>query len=332
MTRCYDSFVMSFRWGAVLAVVNAVLLMPAGAQQTAYPNPSQLPVERATRGLVERALQEHRYDYAETLLIQEAQKKPRVPELLTFLGRLFFLDGKFLNCTVALSKADKLKPLNDKDRFTLAMAFAAMKRPDWARPELETLRRTQPKNALYVYWLGKLDFDEQNLPSAIERFEEAIQLDAGLVKAHDMLGVSQGVAGRYEQAARHFEEANRLNRLAAAPSPWPPLDYGSALLAAGNTSQAEPYLREALRYGPGLAKAHYLLASVLEKKHEDSEALDELKRAAKLDGSGAESWYALARLYRKAGRTVEAAEATAEFHKRAKSAKATVAFPRVERP
>jgi tetratricopeptide (TPR) repeat protein len=310
---------MSFRLLAVGGVLCAGILMSVSAHQTAQPNASQLPLTPEAKSLLGRALQEHRYDDAETLLVQKTQKKPEVRELLTFLGEVFFLDHKFLNCAVAMSKADKLAPLGSDHRFTLALAYLAMKRPDWARPELDTLHRANPKNSLYVYWLGKLDFEDQQLPAAIEKFKEAIRLDPGSVKANDMLGVSNEVAGKNDEAVSYFEQAVRLNRRAVPPSAWPPLDYGSMLLKASKVPEAVPYLREAVRYEPKLAKAHYRLGCLLELQKKGDEAIAELKLAAALDPVDAEPWYALARIYRREGRKDEAANAASEFQKRLKN-------------
>ncbi|MFN7995568.1 MAG: tetratricopeptide repeat protein [Bryobacteraceae bacterium] len=311
---------MTFRPVAVVASTHAALLLTLCAQQPVDLEPSQLPIEPSARSRVEHALHERNYPEAEAILIRDAQGAATSSKLLCFLGKVFFLDRKFLNSAVALTKADKLEPLSEADRYTLAMAFAALGRPDLARADLEKLRGAQPKNALYVYWLGKLDFEEQNLPDAIEKFEEAIRLDGGFVKAHDMLGVSKDVAGEYDEAARHLEDANRLNRASVSPSPWPPLDYGDMLLRQGEPWKAEPYLREALRYEEKLAKAHYLLASALEGERKNAEAVEQLKRAAELDVSYPEPWYALARLYRKAGQAQEVETALAEYEKRAKAA------------
>jgi tetratricopeptide (TPR) repeat protein len=282
---------------------------------------SGLPLTAESKTRIESALKERRYTEAEALLVQEAERKPESRPLLTFLGRVFFLDNKFLNCATALSKAERIAPLIAADRFTLAMAFIGMKHPDWARAELEKLRQSDAKNALYLYWLGKLDFDDQNLPAAVQKFEQAIQLDPGLVKAHDMLGVSREMAGKYDEAGRHFEDAIRLNRKSPAPSAWPPLDYGSMLLKTGEPAGAEAYLREAVRYDPKLAKARYRLGSALQKLGRADEAIAELNQAAALDPADPEPWYALARIYRQQNRSKEADQAIEEFQKRSRNGK-----------
>jgi len=57
------------------------------------------------------------------------------------------------------------------------------RRPTWARPEVEKLAEASPRNPLYPYWEGRLDHDRQNLPAAITKFEKAIALDTGFMKA-----------------------------------------------------------------------------------------------------------------------------------------------------
>jgi tetratricopeptide (TPR) repeat protein len=91
------------------------------------------------------------------------------------------------------------------------------------------------------------------------------------------------------------------------------------LLKASKVPEAVPYLREAVRYEPKLAKAHYRLGCLLELQKKGDEAIAELKLAAALDPVDAEPWYALARIYRREGRKDEAANAASEFQKRLKN-------------
>jgi tetratricopeptide (TPR) repeat protein len=300
---------------AVVAL-SGTLLMALQTEQPAHLKMPQLPFEPAVQRGLQQNLDEHNYAGAEALLIREIEKQPKSAELLTFLGNIFFLDRKFMNCAVAMSKAEKLAPLSEGDQFTLAMAFVALKRPDWARPELEKLHAAHKENASYSYWLGKLEFDGQNLPNAIERFQEAVRLNPQLVRGYDMLGVSRQKAGQHDEAVKAFEEAIRLNRTATPPSAWPPLDYGSMLLEDGKAEEAEPYLREAVKYEPRLAKAHYKLGSSLDTEHKDDEAVTELKRAAQLDPADPQPWHALAKIYRRKGQQRDADDALAEFKKR----------------
>ena len=52
-----------------------------------------------------------------------------------------------------------LGPLDNHARLQLALAYIAMKRGDWARPELERLALAEPANVTYSCWLARLDYD-----------------------------------------------------------------------------------------------------------------------------------------------------------------------------
>src|SRR5436190_1564185 len=114
-------------------------------------------LDAATREQVSRALAALDYETAERLLVAASDRSAKTPELLTFLGGIFFLDSKYLNSAIAMAKADHLGGLSGANRFTLAMCYVKLRRPNWARPQLEKLAQEEPLNPLYPYWLARLD-------------------------------------------------------------------------------------------------------------------------------------------------------------------------------
>ena len=112
---------------------------------------NDLPLDPSARQEIEAALKSHDYASAEATLVQVADQHPKVPQIYGYLGRIFFVDGKYLNAAIALKKAEALQPLEEKDRFTLAMAYISLERPAWARPELEKLAEAKSsKSALSI--------------------------------------------------------------------------------------------------------------------------------------------------------------------------------------
>jgi Tfp pilus assembly protein PilF len=79
---------------------------------------------------------------------------------------------------------------------------------------------------------------------------------------------------------------------------------------------AEQDLREALKYDPKFALAHYHLARALENEGRSDAAIDEYKTAAALDVKLAEPLYSLGLLYRRRGQEAESATALAEYRRR----------------
>ena len=253
---------------------------------------------------------------AEMLLIEATQANPNSPQLLIAVAGVFFLDGDFANTAIAYKKAEKLAPLDERSRFTLAMAYVALNRREWARPELEKLAGAQPKSPLYPYWIARLDYDEQKFEAAVERLRRAVSLKPDYMKAHDNLALNLEALGKFDEAQRAYEEAVRLNRLQKPSSPWPPLNLGIMLLKLGKVEAAEPLLREALEYNPKSAEARYRLGMLLEKKGNTPEAIAQLTQSSDLDTGYPDPVYALARLYRQAGDSQKAQSALSEFQKR----------------
>jgi len=307
---------------ALLRILAALIaLCTAVSGQYPLPKPGIgldeiLPLSPAQRTELEAAMKVRNYRSAETLLVKAIKANPKSYALLKLAGGVFFLDKKYFNSALAFKKAELIEPLDEASRFTLAMAYLAGGRPDGARIELERLAETQPKTSLYIYWLARLDYDDQKFEAAIEKLNKAIALTPDYMKAHDNLGLCLEALGRYDEAAESYQEAIRLNRLQKTGSAWPPLNLGVMLLKRGKGGEAEGYLREALRYDPGFAEAHYRLGTLLEKKGQAAEAIAELKRAAALDPAYPEPQYALARLYRKTGDLEEAKAALRDFQRR----------------
>ncbi len=278
-----------------------------GLSPTALEN---APLDPSRRASLREAIKNHNYTRAEALLLQEIRRSPKLPQLLAVLGGVFFLDGKYLNSAIAMKKAEALSPLDDRNRFTLAMAYIILDHRDWARPELEKLARSNPRNALYPYWLSRLDYDAMQFTAAVANTRKALELDPSFMKAYDNLGLCYEALGKHDEAIQSYEEAIRLNRQNRLSSPWPPLDLGALLIKLGRFEQAEAYLKESLRYDPRFPQAHYQLGLLLEKQKKDSEAMHELNQAVDLKPSYAEPHFVLGRIYQRKG---DARNAEAEW-------------------
>lgn len=241
-------------------------------------------------------------------------------ELLSLCGAVEFLEGKMGAAVASFRQAAKLAPLQDSDSFTLAMALVKLGHDAEARGVLGELARKYPERAIYVYWLGRLDYDQRRYEEAVEKLSKATDLDPQSFRAWDSLGLAFDMQGRMEQALGAFEKAASLNRNQAHPSPWPPHDLGYLLLRMGKAQEAEAALRESLRYDPELAQAHYHLGRVLEKEGRQAEAIDEYRAAISRDTASPDACYSLAMLYRKLHREAEANAMFAEFRKRKQAA------------
>jgi tetratricopeptide (TPR) repeat protein len=260
---------------------------------------------------LDNSLRERDYTAAEKLLLAEIDRDPHSPRtarLLAFAGTVYFRNADYVNAAVAWKKSEAIAPLKPSLRFSLAMAYLRMAHPDWARPVLESLAMQLPKDALYPYWLGRLDYDGHKYNDAISHFQHAIDLDPTMARAYDNLGLCYYYENQNDLAVSDFEKAITLEKSSPHPSPWPYLNLAITQQFLNHLSEAEANLHEAIRLDPAFAKAHFQLGTVLEDSNRPEAALDELREAARLDAAYAEPHMAMARILHKLGREPAARE------------------------
>ena len=298
----------------VWRIITAALWLVAASSCCAQDSPAEihrtynlsaLQLSPEHRSQVEAALQQKDYKTAERILVQEAELDPRSPRaarLLEFSGGLFFLDAQYGNSVIAWKKAEAIAPFDEQTRFTLAMAYIEVNRRSWARSELDKLSLAHPDNALYLYWLARIDYDDQRYSEAIARLQRIVELDPNMVRSHDLLGLCYDYTGHFDQALASFSRAVELNRVQAKPSPWPPLDMAVTQMELNQLANAEKGLREAISYNPKLPQAQYQLGRVLDKEGKVEQAIQALKTSAALDAAYADPHYLLGRMYQKVGK------------------------------
>ena len=296
------------------AILLALVLAGVHAHAQQPPSPPALPA--AYRGSeIDRALQARDWPKAEELLVAAIERAPGSHALLQALGSVFLARQKPLNAAIAIKKAEALAPIDNPTRFTLALAYIALERGDWARPELERLAAAEPATVTYDYWLGRLDYDAGHYAAAARRFERVVADDPASIRAHDNLGLCYDALNEPDRALVHHRKAVELNRSVETRSPWPPLNLAIVLRRGGDLAEAEQLLREAIEYDATLAQAHYQLGMVLEQDDRLEEAVQALQQAAVRDPKYADPHYALARVYRLLGRSGEAERALAAFER-----------------
>jgi tetratricopeptide (TPR) repeat protein len=302
--------------GLALAAL-AVLVLPLHAQSASdesAPHASMigsLQLAPEVRFQLQHAIDTHDYIAAERLLLAEIDRDPHSPRaarLLAYVGTVYFLNHDYMNSAIAWKKSEAIAPLDPKLRFSLAMAYIRMAHPDWARTELESLAAENKMQALYPYWLGRLDYDGHEYERAIRNFQRAIALDPRMARSYDNLGLCYYYENQNDLAVENFKKAIELDRGSEHPSAWPYLNLAITQQFLNQLADAEKNLREAVRLDPAFAKAHFQLGTVLEDLQKPDAAVEELKEAARLDPAYAEPHMALARIYQKLGQEASARE------------------------
>jgi tetratricopeptide (TPR) repeat protein len=269
-----------------------------------------------SEALVGELRAQHYTRVEETLASLKPANDEQHAELLGLRGAVEFLDGKMAEAAEAFREAEKIRPVKEGDRFTLAMALVKLGDDNEARAVLTSLANEHPASAIYWYWLGRMDYDLRRYSESVANLQKALIRDPKSVRVWDALGLAWDMQGQMEEARRAFEKAVSLNRAQSQPSAWPPHNFGYLLLRLDETGAAENALRESLRYDAKLARTHYYLARVLEKEDRASEAVQEFRIAVADDPASADACYSLAMLYRKLQREAEANDMFAEYRKR----------------
>jgi len=298
---------------------------PAAAPQPPLPLPpddATTPILRPPPAGVEIETSIAAGDYARAarLLAAAIARAPEDRALLVRIAGVFTLDRRPLNAAVALKKAEMLAPLDAYERLQLVLAYVAMGRDDWARPELARLAGERPDDVVPTYWLARLDYNAGLYASAIARLETVIARQPDFARAHDNLGLCLEALNEPERAIAHYRAAVRLTRDEAPPSPWPAVNLATLLRTRGELEEARALLEEALRHDASLAQAHYQMGLLLEQGGELEPAAAALRRAAEADPQFAEPLYVLARVVRRLGRQADADAALAAFERRRTSA------------
>ncbi|MBC7853893.1 MAG: tetratricopeptide repeat protein, partial [Pirellulaceae bacterium] len=252
------------------------------------------------------ALQARNYVRAEIVLLRELKQGPESAPLLSALGGVHFQAGNFERAAAFFEKANRIQPLDESNRFTLAMAYAALNQRERAREHLLGL----PETAMTLYWQGRLEFAGADYKRAIPRFEKAIELNPSFVRAHDSLGLTYEAVSNFDEAVRYYRLAMEKN---AECSPWPAHNLGKLLLTLGRTDEAESVLTTCVSCAPDFAPGHYQLGRLREKQGRVNEAMASLRTATQKKPGSPDAWFALARVYQKLGHPFDQAEALANL-------------------
>ncbi len=300
LVQCLDWRAVVKKKGWIIALAPAVFCqtLPVCAQiavlQQDDPSTSsfslqlmELQVDPLRLADLEKAIKVRDYKPAEKILVEEAERDPRSPrsaKLLAIAGGIFFLDAQYLEAAIAWKKAEAIAPLDDRSRFTLAMAYVKLNRRDGARAELDKLAAAQPQNPLFLYWLGRLDYDARDYSSAITRLQKVIELDPKMMRAYDTLGLCFDYLGKFDDAVKNYNRAVELNRLQSKPSPWPHVDLAISFIALNRLPEAEKIesLKKAVALNAEYPEPHYLLGKIYHRLGNDPLSKTEIARFTEL--------------------------------------------------
>lgn len=218
--------------------------------------------------------------------------------------------GKYQAAEAKYTALLQKNPNNTAARSGLAVAQAELYKLGAAEKNAQAVLAKDPKNVFAHIALGvtyrnrtaSQDMEyrlqkEALLNQSARELERAVQLDGGLPEAHNQLGVTYRLQGRYDDAERAFDKAADLD-----PS------FGEAMvnksimmMERGDMAGAKSVLQSAIKLNSKNHMAHYRLGESKLRLGDAHGALESLNTALALDKDNAAIMGMMAEAYDKQG-------------------------------
>jgi tetratricopeptide (TPR) repeat protein len=164
-----------------------------------------------------------------------------------------------------------------------------------------------PQSARLRVGLGVVHYSLGQYDEAVESLCQGVDLDPRDTKALYFLGKMYDISPRLaEEVTKRLARFATLYPQNAAANYYYALSLRKHSDSSEAVTQAEAFLRKAIRLNPAFPEAHYELATICEAKSHDTEAVGEYETAVKLDPGLEKAHFRLARLYQKLGKAAEA--------------------------
>ena len=274
---------------------------------------AEAPLSDAERVDLDKAVAKHNYAAEKAVIDRALAEHPGSFELLVMAGRLAYLEKHPKDAADALARADRIKPIAEADRVTLALGLGFSDQLPQARAELLNLIKAAPQNAEYEFLLGRVEANAKHMEDAAKHSSKAIELDPSMVGAYENLGRAQENLGLVDEARKTYEAGALHNRKNKVHWEWSPLDLGVIVLKAGELDEAEKLFREALQYNPRFGWAHYYMGQLFQKRGKEAEAMLEYKAAVIDEPRLRHAWLALGRQFTRQGNKADADKALQMF-------------------
>jgi tetratricopeptide (TPR) repeat protein len=209
---------------------------------------------------------------------------PNSSQLNVNLANVLRRQGEVEEALVLYRRAVEADPDNVLAHTNLGSAYRSLGRFDDAERHYRIALQAGPdKTALYN--LANLLQAREEYSEAVDRYREALAIDANDPRIHNNLGNALFSSGDLDAAEQHFRASTRI-----APKYYRAYNnLGMVVQERGDLDDAIALYRTALRIEPDYASAHRNLASALRAVDEREQALQHYRRALELDPDDVET-------------------------------------------
>lgn len=233
---------------------------------------------------------------------------PHATEVHFVLGYVLLRERRPAESLTEYNAGVQLRTPTSEEMISVASDYILLKDLPDAEKSLLFAATHDPSNAAVWYLLGRTQYNQDHNADAAHSFARSLELRPRDVRAEYNLGLAFEKLDRASDAMGAYNTAITWQSGTSDPDPQPYLDLGSLLLRQGKPAEALGPLQQAVHFGPRNALANQQLGLALEALHRDQEAIASLQRAAALAPGAEQPHFFLGRIFRRLGRTADAAQ------------------------
>ncbi len=258
-----------------------------------------------------------RFPEAENVLVNLINTGQAEGEVYNLLAWSYYKQNKFQETVRAMDRAIDLEPAKESNYLDLGQMLFDRQLLTPAREVAQKALERIP-NSFACYMLkGKIEAKQGAFTDAVITYRRAAALNPESPEANYNGARMQWLAGMNDEAMATFEQG--LKRFPQDALTYQ--EYALMLLKqaeegyAPAEARAVSLLKQASTLDKSLAEPHYLIGNLWLRKGRTTEALQELLTAARLNPAEAKTHFALARAYRRLGRSEQEATEHAAYDK-----------------
>lgn len=230
------------------------------------------------------------------------------------LAWCYHKEGNLKEAIKAMDLAIDREPARESNYLDLAMILTEHRRYSVALAAAKKAIEVAPDSYQAHRWKGFIETKLHYSLEAIKSYSRAVEIKPDAAEALLGLAVAQMSEGKLQDAQATFQKGiERFPRDALLRQ-----EYGRMLVLwedrdAASQARGVSLLRTALALDSTLAESHFQLGKLAMRDGDTQGALEHLQAAQKLSPRNKSVHYALAGLYRRLGRSEEAAKEIREF-------------------
>ena len=252
---------------------------------------------------------------AQELLLKLAEHDDGSADVYALLGNCYESQHQFQSALQAYQRAIELDPSQIVHYGDLISLELDLGRTDAAMDLANRARNFAPKDARAWVWKGNVELRTNAFQDAQPSFLRARELDStnpdatlGLAGAKALAGSNEEAISEYKNGIARFPKDARFYMACAAM-------YSAMPSALELQSQTENLLEQAIKLEPQSAEAHYQSGQLAVQQGKLQKAESELVTSIKSDASKSKTHFVLSGVYRRQGRSEDAAKEFAIYQK-----------------